>query len=56
MSDSILSAPHFHDGVAPYAFAKARIWPRGSICPHCGGVEKNRKMQGKSTRIGVYKC
>jgi transposase-like protein len=35
---------------------EARIWPRGPVCPHCGGVEKNRKMQGKSTRIGVYKC
>ena len=56
MNESILSAPYFHDEEAAYAFVEARIWPRGPICPHCGGVEKNRKMQGKSTRIGVYKC
>ena len=54
--DSILSAPYFHNEEAAYAFVEARIWPRGPVCPHCGGVEKNRKMQGKSTRIGVYKC
>lgn len=54
--NSILSAPYFHDEQAAYDFVEARIWPRGPICPHCGGVEKNRKMQGKSTRIGVYKC
>lgn len=53
---SILSAPYFHNEEAAYAFVEARIWPRGAICPHCGGVEKNRKMEGKSTRIGVYKC
>jgi transposase-like protein len=53
---SILSAPYFHNEEAAYAFVEARIWPRGPVCPHCGGVEKNRKMQGKSTRIGVYKC
>jgi transposase-like protein len=56
MTDSILSASYFHDEQAAYDFIEARIWPRGPICPHCGGVEKNRKMQGKSTRIGVYKC
>jgi transposase-like protein len=54
--DSILSASYFHNEEAAYAFVEARIWPRGPVCPHCGGVEKNRKMQGKSTRIGVYKC
>lgn len=56
MSESILSAPHFHNEEAAYAFVEKRIWPRGPICPHCGGVERNRKMQGKSTRIGTYKC
>jgi transposase-like protein len=56
MTDSILSAPYFHNEEAAYKFVEARIWPRGPVCPHCGGVEKNRKMQGKSTRIGVYKC
>ena len=56
MSDSILSAPHFHNEEAAYTFVEARIWPRGPVCPHCGGVERISKMRGKSTRFGVYKC
>ena len=32
------------------------MWPNGPDCPHCGGVERISKMQGKSTRIGLYKC
>ena len=53
---SVLSAPHFHNEKAAYAYVEARIWPTGPICPHCGGVERLSKLEGKSTRIGVYKC
>ena len=53
---SALSAPHFHNEEAAYAYVEARIWPEGPVCPHCGGVERISKMQGRSTRIGAYKC
>lgn len=53
---SALSAPHFHNEEAAYAYIEARIWPEGPVCPHCGGFERISKMQGKSTRIGAYKC
>ena len=53
---SNLSAPHFHDEEAAYAFVEARVWPNGPICPHCGGFDRISKMGGKSTRIGTYKC
>ena len=53
---SILSAKHFHDEAAAYAFLEARVWPKGPVCPHCGGVDRISKMTGKSTRIGVHKC
>ncbi len=53
---SALSAPHFHDEEAAYAYVEARIWRYGIVCPHCGGKERISKMQGKSTRIGAYKC
>jgi transposase-like protein len=56
MTDSILSAAYFHNEEAAYAFIEKRLWPRGPVCPHCGGVERNRKMGGASTRIGAYKC
>lgn len=53
---SALSAPHFHDEEAAYAYVEARIWPEGPVCPHCGGVDRIGKMGGKSTRVGTYKC
>jgi transposase-like protein len=53
---SVLAAPHFHDEQAAYAWVEARVWPQGPVCPHCGSCERISKMQGKSTRIGAYKC
>ena len=53
---SILSAPYFHNEEAAYAFVESKLWARGPVCPHCGGVERNKKLEGASTRIGVYKC
>lgn len=53
---SALSAPHFHNEEAAYAYVESRIWPDGPVCPHCGGVERISKMRGKSTRVGAYKC
>ena len=53
---SALSAPHFHDEDAAFAFVEARVWPEGPVCPHCGGFDRISKMQGKSTRKGLYTC
>lgn len=53
---SYLSAPHFHDEKAAYAFVEARVWADGRSCPHCGVLERSAPLKGKSTRIGVYKC
>lgn len=53
---SILSAKHFHDEEAAYAFVEARVWPEGPVCPHCGCFERIGALKGKSTRIGVRKC
>lgn len=37
---------------------EALLWPEGPTCPHCGNADAKRitKLQGKSTRPGVYKC
>lgn len=56
MSESILSAEYFHNEEAAYEFVEARLWKNGPVCPHCGGTERNGKLGGASTRIGVYKC
>lgn len=53
---SVLSQKHFHDEAAAYEYLEARIWAKGRSCPHCGEVERSSKMEGESTRIGVYKC
>lgn len=53
---SALSAPHFHNEEAAFAYVEARVWPEGPTCPHCGGVERIGKMGGQSTRLGLYKC
>jgi transposase-like protein len=53
---SALSAPHFHNEEAAFAYVEARVWPEGPICPHCGGYDRIGKMGGKSTRTGLYKC
>jgi transposase-like protein len=56
MSKSVLEAQAFQDEHAAYAWVEARVWPEGPICPHCGGTDRIGKLQGKSTRVGVYKC
>jgi transposase-like protein len=56
MANPILTAKHFQDEEAAFAYVEAALWPEGPHCPHCGGVERISKMQGKSTRVGLYKC
>ena len=53
---SVLSAPHFHDEEAAYAFVEARVWPQGPVCPRCKGGNRVGKLKGTSTRMGVHKC
>ncbi len=56
MSTSAVSALHFHDEAAAFAFVEARVWPTGPVCPHCGCYERIGRLSGKSTRMGVLKC
>lgn len=53
---SVLSAKHYHDEDAAFAYVERHVWADGPTCPHCGGVERISKMQGKATRKGLYKC
>lgn len=56
MSKSILSQPYFHDEKAAYAFVEGQLWADGRPCPHCGVMDESAPLNGKSTRMGVYKC
>ena len=31
-------------------------WPEGPVCPHCGDVERAKRMGGNATRPGLFKC
>jgi transposase-like protein len=37
-------------------FFESQRWPDGPVCPHCGLVGEAYKLQGKTTRKGLYKC
>jgi transposase-like protein len=56
MPHSIFDELHLQNEEAAYAYVEARIWRDGRVCPHCGVVGNSGKLNGKSTRIGVYKC
>jgi transposase-like protein len=56
MARSIFQESYFNDEAAAYAFVEARLWPDGAICPHCGVIGKAGKLNGKTDRIGSYKC
>jgi transposase-like protein len=54
---NVLSHERFSDEAEAYKWVEAQLWPDGPICPRCGQVkDRITKLQGKSTRIGVYKC
>lgn len=53
---SLISQKHLQDEQAAYEWVEAHIWPDGPVCPHCGEAKRVSKMQGKATRVGLYKC
>jgi transposase-like protein len=58
MAASFFHAAHFQDEQAAFDFVERELWPNGPVCPHCGNADPKRirKMQGKSTRLGLHKC
>jgi len=52
-----LADPIYHDDDAARAHLESLLWPQGPVCPRCGVMEDRiTKLQGASTRPGVYKC
>lgn len=53
-----ITNPLYSDPDKAREHLEALHWPNGPVCPHCGNCdgERIRKMAGKSTRPGVYKC
>jgi transposase-like protein len=51
-----LSAPHFSNEDAAFAYVEERLWPAGPVCSHCGEAKRVGRMGGKATRKGLHKC
>jgi transposase-like protein len=51
-----LTDPIFTDANAAREYLEASRWADGVVCPHCGGVDRIRKMEGKAHRPGLYQC
>jgi transposase-like protein len=56
MAHPVLNAPQFQNEAAAFAYVEARLWPDGPVCPHCRGTERVGRLNGKTTRAGLYKC
>ena len=56
MAEAILNQPQFQDADKAREYLEALRWANGVVCPHCGSLGAHYKLQGKSTRPGVYKC
>jgi transposase-like protein len=56
MAQPILTAAHLQNEEAAFAFLEARVWPNGPVCPHCGAMDRIKKLAGKTTRVGLHKC
>jgi transposase-like protein len=53
---SNLSAKHYHDEDAAFAYVEAALWPNGPVCSHCGETVRVGRMGGSATRKGLHKC
>jgi transposase-like protein len=56
MAVPALSAPFFHDGAAAYAKLESLLWLHGPVCPRCGGLDRITKVDGKTARMGLWRC
>ena len=48
--------PRFTDENAAREHLEAMRWPNGPVCPHCGGADRQSKLEGKAHRPGVHFC
>jgi hypothetical protein len=49
-------APQYQDEDKARKHYESVRWPDGPVCPHCGVIDEAYKLNGESTRKGLYKC
>jgi len=53
MKATLFSEPRFNDDAAR-EHLESILWPNGAVCPHCGGSDRQSKLEGKAHRPGLY--
>jgi transposase-like protein len=56
MANAILDAARFKNETAARKHLEAIRWPNGPVCPHCGGTERNSRLNGEAHRPGLIFC
>lgn len=56
MAEAIHTEARFNDEDAAREHLESVYWPKGAVCPHCGGTDRNSKLNGESHRAGLYFC
>ena len=56
MAEAIHTAARFNDEDAAREHLESIRWPNGPVCPHCGGTERNSRLNGASHRPGLLFC
>ncbi len=56
MSTALFSLPRFTNDDAARDHLENIRWPNGPVCPHCGGTERNSRLNGASHRTGLLFC
>jgi transposase-like protein len=56
MAAALFTDKRFTDDDAAREHLESIRWPEGAFCPHCGCVDRQSKLEGKSHRPGLYFC
>ncbi len=56
MAPALFTDKRFTDDDAARQHLEAIRWPEGPVCPHCGAVDRQSKLEGKSHRPGLHFC
>jgi transposase-like protein len=51
-----LTDPIFTDADKAREYFEGIHWPQGPFCPHCGETQKVYRLEGKTTRKGLFHC
>jgi transposase-like protein len=56
MAEALHTEARFNDDDAAREHLQSLRWPHGAVCPHCGGADRQSKLEGTSHRPGLYFC